>query len=215
MTSQLPARPPIGPRFVLLVPTTATSIAAGSAIVAEEAAIAASGERVLVHYEGNLYGSEEMNHYPVRALHAAGRAQQRYPTTAKAYVERGSVLAVGTYDTRIGRITAITDPDALTVWLGSESLPRICDPTAASLLAVEVARAYRVPGLGEHPTLRAASRWTGNIETRDRSVAIEAITQDGGVEWLEALPSLGQTMRWLVRDVLRLLRERQSVAGAS
>lgn len=64
--------------YLVLIPKKVMTIAPGSGIVA------AQKEGMFhIHYEGNLYGAENLRTWEERLLHAAGRAYQNYPTTAR------------------------------------------------------------------------------------------------------------------------------------
>ncbi len=71
-------------------------IDAGSGIVG----VALPGGQVLLHYEGNRYGAENLQRYDDRVHQAAGRLFQNYPTMARmqlpADVASRSLVAVGT-----------------------------------------------------------------------------------------------------------------------
>lgn len=71
----------IEPRiYRILVPKAGTNkhdLASGSAVVAEQI-----GETHILHYEGNVYGACNLNHYEQKLLNAAGRKAEAYPTSA-------------------------------------------------------------------------------------------------------------------------------------
>lgn len=72
-------------------------IAPGSGIVG----VATEHGGAVLHFEGNLYGAENLMTYEERVRQAAGRLFQRYPTVARlylAYPELGEFLAVGAID---------------------------------------------------------------------------------------------------------------------
>lgn len=54
--------------------------------------------RILIDYEGNLYGAENMKTYEERALHAFDRHVWKgrgYPTAARAFATRDDLIEVG------------------------------------------------------------------------------------------------------------------------
>src|SRR5262245_35255897 len=55
-------------------------------------------ERVLLHFEGNLYDAFNIVTYADRVIHAAGRLLMDYPTVAKAKVPPAMIVRVGTFD---------------------------------------------------------------------------------------------------------------------
>lgn len=71
----------------------AQRIAKGSGIVGVPA-----GDEVLIHYEGNLYGAQNIRTFEDKLLHAADRLLTNYPTSAKMQVPETDLEAVGTYD---------------------------------------------------------------------------------------------------------------------
>lgn len=88
------------------------SIHEGSGIVGTP--LGGSG-RVLIDFEGNLYGAENMRTYEERLLHAADRHRTRYPTMARMAVRVAELHLVGTYDTDT-RTLLVTDEAALAAW---------------------------------------------------------------------------------------------------
>lgn len=103
--------------FVPAFPTApiATIVARGSAIVGF---VGGDGVgRITVDYEGAIYGQANIKTYADRALHAAGRHLQNYPTVARAVVRRSELLQVGWFD--LGRgITLLDDAEeAAASWL--------------------------------------------------------------------------------------------------
>lgn len=75
--------------------------------------------QVLVYFEGNLYGAENMRAYEQRVEHAAGRLTQRYPTIAKAMLRPTDLVRVGSYETD-AHLLEIEQPDALETWAGEK-----------------------------------------------------------------------------------------------
>jgi hypothetical protein len=110
--------------FTLYVPKEGSSLqkslARGSAIVADasyDTHQRLGGGMVIVHYEGNIYGAENLKEYPERVLSAAGRLRERYPTSAMqgAYLKELIVIGSFHYPTR-GLL--IENREALQAWLG-------------------------------------------------------------------------------------------------
>lgn len=86
-------------RLHIYVPTEKchAHILPGSGIVGVE--LEGPRRQVLIHFEGNRYGSENIKTWEDKLLHAAGRLVERYPTIAFAVVDRDAVRAVGIYET--------------------------------------------------------------------------------------------------------------------
>lgn len=103
--------------YAVFVPTTAIGADLGSAVVAPVAALVSRTERVLVHYESNRFGAENMHRFVEKVHHAAGRADAHYPTIAKALVRRDALHRVALYDLRLG-LLRIADAAALARWAG-------------------------------------------------------------------------------------------------
>lgn len=107
-------------KFLILVPVADTSaskwIRPGAAVVAPFGSN--QNESMLVRFEANLYGASNMMRFVEKCLHAADRAIERYPTTAKATLPVAELQVVGTFDYPTKQITEITDPDALRAWAG-------------------------------------------------------------------------------------------------
>lgn len=103
--------------FDLYVPAGAEyGIDPASAIVAGKSY--RDQERVLVYYESNRFGAENVVTYKDRAQQAAGRAAMNYPTIAKSMLPASELIRVGSYDLVRNTITEISAPDALQAWLG-------------------------------------------------------------------------------------------------
>lgn len=73
-------------------------------------------QRVLIDYEGNLYGASNIKTYADRLRHAAGRHTERYPTVARRFVTTIDVIQIGTFDYGTGEIE-IMNPVLLAEWL--------------------------------------------------------------------------------------------------
>lgn len=93
----------------------------GSAIVGRPEP---GSDAVRIYYEGALYGQVNMRTLADRAVHACGRLQQDYPTTAAKVVARDALTVVGTFDPRAGRImlTGRQSERAVAHWLGTSDL---------------------------------------------------------------------------------------------
>lgn len=100
------------------VPDALHTILPGSGIVGTD-----HGERVLVDYEGNRYGSESFKTYADRCLHAAGRHVTNYPTIARAFMPANQLRPVGTFDDLFGEVHLDAGQEAtLAQWLGVDTL---------------------------------------------------------------------------------------------
>lgn len=106
---------------VIYVPRKAAAsfIHPGSAIVAsiEESA----KEQMIVFFEGNLYGFDNIKDFGDKALHAADRQMQSYPTTAIARLAAGDLIEVGRYSHSLQRVTSISNEEALRDWAPGEA----------------------------------------------------------------------------------------------
>lgn len=91
------------------------TIAARSGIVGRLAATGPEAQRILIDYEGNLYGSQSLERYEMRLLHAAGRHVTLYPTVARMMVRPDEMIEVGTYDDADHQLT-VTNPTELEEW---------------------------------------------------------------------------------------------------
>ena len=70
------------------------NIAFGSAIVGKPHA---DYGRITVYFEGNLFGAENMRSLEARAMIAAGRLHDSYPTIAKMSLPENALLKIGNY----------------------------------------------------------------------------------------------------------------------
>lgn len=109
-----------------------------SAIVAPDNEISAEG--FVVWLESNRYDVENLRRYVERVHHAAGRADQRYPTIAKCYVSGSDLIQVARYDLTDALLTP-TNLQALKRWLDPEPVERCFD-----LHALEWAEVMRAQG---------------------------------------------------------------------
>lgn len=97
-----------------------------SAIVTREPLQVEEG-RVRVYYEGNRLGAENLTSFLGRALCAAGRDSERYPTVAMAQVLLEDFLDVGRLDLLTGQLLTLSEPKALLDWLDGQPLPAVGD----------------------------------------------------------------------------------------
>lgn len=107
----------------ILVPKSDSAIdrevAPRSAIVAAQA-VTIPGIRV-AYYEGNLLGASNMVEFYQRLVSAAGRLEQRYPTSAMMGVDPDEVEIVAVFDTDLQAVTEVFDEVALVAWAGEET----------------------------------------------------------------------------------------------
>ncbi len=86
-------------KFTVYIPRKSSRLAN---IVAPASAIVKSklisDTSAMVYYEGNVYGAENINTFEDKCLLAAGRAKDRYPTTALTIAPLDDVIDVGVYD---------------------------------------------------------------------------------------------------------------------
>lgn len=71
--------------------------------------------RLMLYYEGNIYGSTAFPDWETMLFHAADRLIARYPTVARCWVESEGWLHVGWYDHDLRRLD-IEDQAALDAW---------------------------------------------------------------------------------------------------
>jgi len=106
------------PVFVPKLSTLAQkTIAKGSAVVGQE--YEQSG--YLVYYENNLYGAENIRTFEDKAMLAAGRMEENYPTVAKMLCHYDDLILVGYFETQGNVFTPIDDDHAYAVfaqWIG-------------------------------------------------------------------------------------------------
>jgi hypothetical protein len=76
------------------------------------------GNRMLVHYEGNLYGASNLMEFHGRLASAAGRLTHNYATTARAMLKADEMIEVAHLDPDRRVIVEIVDADALERWAG-------------------------------------------------------------------------------------------------
>jgi hypothetical protein len=103
------------------VPTLAgeqlLGIKKGSGIVGREVG---DGRRVLIHYEGNLYGIPEYLTLANRCRAAYGRLSESYPTVAKALVHSSVLVKVGWFDGVEVKLYGPVTERWLAHWLGQD-----------------------------------------------------------------------------------------------
>ncbi len=106
--------------LMLYVPRPGTwlgkSVIRGSALVGIPREIDVPG-RVLVYYEGNLYGAENLKRYAERCLHAAERGVLRFPTVAFSETAVEDLIPVGKYH-YADKVVEIDDAAVLKEWCG-------------------------------------------------------------------------------------------------
>jgi hypothetical protein len=92
-------------------------IARGSAIVGLPNP---GSDEVRIYFEGAIYGQSDMRTLADRVVHAFGRMLEDAPTTATRLVPRDALVAVGTFESRPGRIVLTGEQSAAAVasWLG-------------------------------------------------------------------------------------------------
>lgn len=92
-------------------------IAAGSGIVGSPVS---PGGRVMVDFEGNLYGAANIVTFADRVRHAADRHATGYPTVARRFVPAESLTAIGSY--HAGRVELHDDGEQqLMSWLADDA----------------------------------------------------------------------------------------------
>lgn len=105
---------------ILFIPAEGAKlgIEPASAIVA--AIDQCASDRVLIHFEGNLYGADNLKTYEGRIRQAAGRQVERYPTMAKMVVAREQLVEVGRYDYANDRVLNLLNEHLLQGWIPGE-----------------------------------------------------------------------------------------------
>ncbi len=87
-------------------------IAPGSAIVGSEL----DGGQIRIDYEGGIHGQLGFESFDRRAMQAAGRHVDNYPTSARMVVRAAELQVIGTYDTDTWTLKVDHGP-ALEAWL--------------------------------------------------------------------------------------------------
>jgi hypothetical protein len=96
------------------------SIREGSGIVGATSPEPVTG-RVVIDYEGNLYGAANVRTWADRVLQAEGRHRVQYPTVAREAVRPDALVRVGTLHDESDRVTPrlwVTDRQPLADYLG-------------------------------------------------------------------------------------------------
>lgn len=109
------------PTHVIFVPEEGSNLGIhpGSGIVA--AVDSASSGPVLIYFEGNLFGAENLKDFESRVNQAAGRQVQRYPTIAKMTVSRDQLIEVGRFDYCSNRVVSLLNEHQLLAWIPDEA----------------------------------------------------------------------------------------------
>lgn len=109
-------------RYLILVPNAEARLRIddGSAMVTPDPLTPAQpgSNFYTVHYESNRSGASNLNRFVEKCLHAAGRAEARYPTIARSALLEADFHVVGKFDLLARTITEISDPIALERWAG-------------------------------------------------------------------------------------------------
>lgn len=79
---------------------------------------------ILVWYEGNRYGADNLKDFHSRTVTVAGRLASKYPTAARALFPRDQFIEVASFSTDNLAFAEIRDPEALSRWAG-EPIERI------------------------------------------------------------------------------------------
>ncbi|MHB8509509.1 MAG: hypothetical protein ACYDGR_12810 [Candidatus Dormibacteria bacterium] len=85
------------------------------------------GGRVLIDYDGAIYGQSGMARWADRVLYAADRhgvPWERAPTIARQSVSPSEVIEVGTWAPRLLRITLCVTPAGVRHWVDVETDPK-------------------------------------------------------------------------------------------
>lgn len=81
-------------------PGSLLDLAAGSGIVGTFQ----DKTRILIDFEGNIYGAVNLATWADRIHSAAGRAETKYPTTARRSVRISDLVLVGSYESDTGEV---------------------------------------------------------------------------------------------------------------
>src|SRR3712207_2626325 len=90
----------------------------GSGIVSRP--LADTDDRVLISYEGNVYGMQNIVTYADRVYHAASRLLSHYPTIATAFPARTELVLVGTFDGTRVVLDGLDVVDVVDEWVGQK-----------------------------------------------------------------------------------------------
>jgi hypothetical protein len=80
--------------------------------------VAYDHDHTYIYYEGNLYGSVNLNKYEERVARAADRLAERYPTIAKAVVPDEALVHIGDFDVEKNDLV-VWDKEAYERWMNS------------------------------------------------------------------------------------------------
>ena len=124
MVDVAPRRPVKGESVYVLVPRPGsfTVIASGSGMVgypiplSQESAAAGDKPRMMVYYEGNLFGAENMRMWVDKVRHAMGRMVEKYPTVAMSAIPEEDLIVVGFTD---GDAVEVSNGGPLADWLAT------------------------------------------------------------------------------------------------
>jgi hypothetical protein len=113
-------------RLTLYVPhpesRLCTELAHGSAIVG----LPLPHGEIRIYFEGNVIGASNLELYRARAAQAAGRMLHNYPTgyptRAREDVDPRELVAVGTIESRTGRLEITASASDLSWWIGPADL---------------------------------------------------------------------------------------------
>lgn len=188
--------------FRVLVPKAGTHplIDPRSAIVTREP-VQADGGQVLVYFEGNRLGAENLRQFVERARCAAGRDSEKYPTVAMAKLPLEDFLDVGRLDLLTGELLTLSQPATLVEWLDGEPLPPVG------------AERFLIFCRDEHDAGDGAGFWSNEfgwttrceatVFTRDELSRIRLPMGCGPVTWQHALPTDGKNpLEQPLRDVI-------------
>ena len=78
------------------------------------------GERVMIDFEGAIYGQSGMARWADRVLYAADRHGTHAPTVARAWIEPEELMEVGVWFPADNRIRLIVSPESVKHWVDLE-----------------------------------------------------------------------------------------------
>lgn len=109
-------------RLKLFIPSPDSTyykvLAQGSALVGDPTDSRFGECKVLVYYEGNIYGACNLNSFAEKATCAAGRLIERYPTIAKVVLPREELIEVGFMEE--GYRVTLEREDLIAAWEAGE-----------------------------------------------------------------------------------------------
>jgi hypothetical protein len=113
---------------------------------------------LLIHYEGNIYGSGEMQRYADRVYHAHGRHQAKAPTIARSLVGAERLVQIGRFDPVEGEVTLSDGGElALCHWLAVERIAP--DELRSGANHFEQRRTVRGMLSSSDPAVQLRARW--------------------------------------------------------